>query len=50
MAGRKNNELTAVKMIQSQQDLCSSAVNPNPPDPLPLLLPPDLFAIPFSTV
>ena len=24
--------------------------NPNPPDPLPLLLPADLFAIPFSTV
>ena len=24
--------------------------NPNPPDPLPLLLPADLYAIPFSTV
>ena len=24
--------------------------NPNPPDPLPLLAPADLFAIPFSTV
>ena len=25
-------------------------INPNPPDPLPLLLSADLFAIPFSTV
>ena len=25
-------------------------INPNPPDPLPLLAPADLFAIPFSTV
>ena len=37
-------------IIQSKAKIRLYFINPNPPDPLPLLLPADLYAIPFSTV
>ena len=43
-----------LKYHKNAQEICfyndTVQVNPNPPDPLPLLAPADLFAIPFSTV
>ena len=39
-----------ISMLSGDLNAYMTALNPNPPDPLPLLLPPDLFAIPFSTV
>ena len=44
---QKNTSVSlALQLIVKAQ----STLNPNPPDPLLLLLPPDLYAIPFSTV
>ena len=40
----------AAKSVHKKIVPILQSFNPNPPDPLPLLLPPDLFAIPFSTV
>ena len=36
--------------LQKSLNMGFSLLNPNPPDPLPLLAPANLFAIPFSTV
>ena len=53
---KRMNSIDRVKIASGQSEKNAAYntreinFNPNPPDPLPLLLPPDLYAIPFSTV
>ena len=47
---RKNPVVLFYMYLQYVSHNLQHYINPNPPEPLPLLLPANLFAIPFSTV